>query len=74
MKFSALVGEMRWIVHAKFQLSVTLSAVEIKLERKQGLFYAPEEVLCSCYVHLTHTPLSIGLCGTVNPPSGVDGV
>ena len=38
MKFSALVGEGLRIVHVKFQLSVTLGAAEIRLERKLGLF------------------------------------
>ena len=44
MKFSALVGEGLRIVHVKFQLSVTLGAGEIRLERKRGLFYATKEV------------------------------
>ena len=32
------------IVHVKFQLPITLGAVEMRLKRKHGLFYAPEEV------------------------------
>ena len=45
MKFSALVGKRWEIIHVKFQLSITPSAVDIRLQRLQGLFYAPEEVL-----------------------------